>query len=235
MMAIGAAAVGLAVLPVQGAFAKPGNGNNPEVLPPNAKPYGKTYGEWSAEWWKWAFSLPVAEHPLFEDNSCNYVAEGQSGKVWFLGGVFNVSGTATRNCTVPAGKALFFPIINTECSTLEGNGDTEQALRDCATEITDTITNADVEIDGVSLRNVQQKYRADSPLFTYGPLPADNFLGAAAGATSPSVADGFYIMLAPLSVGEHTIHFTGTYGDPINFTLDITYNLTVVPPKQAGI
>jgi len=29
--------------------------------------------------------------------------------------VFNVSGSATRDlCTVPAGKALFFPILNVE-------------------------------------------------------------------------------------------------------------------------
>src|SRR5262245_27092456 len=31
---------------------------------------------------------------------------------------------------------------------------------------------------------------------------------APAGATSLSVADGFYLILAPLSVGQHTIHYT---------------------------
>ena len=36
-------------------------------------------------------------------------------------------------------------------------------------------------------------------------------------------------MLAPLSVGQHTIHYTGTFGDPFNFTLDITYTLTIAP------
>jgi hypothetical protein len=35
-------------------------------------------------------------------------------------------------------------------------------------------------------------------------------------------------MLAPLSVGEHTVHFGGTYSD-FGFTLDITYHLTVAP------
>ncbi len=38
-----------------------------------------------------------------------------------------------------------------------------------------------------------------------------------------------YLMLAPLSVGEHIIDFTGMFGDPINFTLDITYYLAVAP------
>lgn len=220
LAAITVAAVGLTLLPVEGAIAKPSQG----VVPPNG-----TYGQLSAKWWKWAFSLPVDKHPLFEDNSCNYVAEGQSGKVWFLGGVFNVSGTAIRNCTIPAGKALFFPIINTECSTLEGNGKTPKALRECAEDIVATVTNAEVEIDGVS----QDPYRTSSPVFIYGPLPDNNVLqafevpGAIEGAKSKSVADGYYLFLKPLPPGAHTIHFTGTYGDPINFTLDITYNLTV--------
>jgi hypothetical protein len=39
-------------------------------------------------------------------------------------------------------------------------------------------------------------------------------------------------MLAPLSRGEHTIQFTGSFRDPetddMLFGLDVTYNLTVV-------
>ena len=36
-------------------------------------------------------------------------------------------------------------------------------------------------------------------------------------------------MLTPLRPGPHTIRFGGTFGGPINFTLDITYHLTVTP------
>ena len=39
---------------------------NPGILPPNSKLGGKTYGQWNAQWWKWALSLPVDENnPLF--------------------------------------------------------------------------------------------------------------------------------------------------------------------------
>ncbi|MCK7502716.1 MAG: hypothetical protein MZV70_00525 [Desulfobacterales bacterium] len=77
-----------------------------------------TYGEWSAKWWQWAYSLPVDQNPFFDENgSCTNGANGPVGPVWFLTGVINVSGTAVRNCTVPAGKALFFPIINAEDAT----------------------------------------------------------------------------------------------------------------------
>ena len=208
------------------------SGGNPSVIPPNTKPHGLTYGEWSAKWWQWAYSLPVTQNPFFDETGCANGANGQSGPVWFLTGVINSSGTAVRNCTVPAGKMIFFPILNVECATLEGNGSTEAELRACTDSFMNFVTSVAADIDSVQVADIQ-RYRAPSPLFIYGPLPPNNvvqFFGfnAPAGSTSLSIADGFYLMLKPLSVGPHTIHYTGTFGPPINFTLDITYNLTVV-------
>jgi hypothetical protein len=31
---------------------------------PEPKIYGKTYGEWSAKWWKWVKSIPAQSNPL---------------------------------------------------------------------------------------------------------------------------------------------------------------------------
>src|SRR5438132_1286978 len=77
----------------------------PGVLPPNSAPYGKSYGQWSEAFFQWAFSLPVTAHPLFDTADCS---AGQSGNVWFIAG--NFTGTpVVRNCTIPVGKALFFP------------------------------------------------------------------------------------------------------------------------------
>ena len=55
------------------------------------------------------------------------------------------------------------------------------------------------------------------------------------GGTGTAVADGYYLMLHPLPVGTHTIHFGGAYhlsvaeGDPFDFdgAADTTYYLTV--------
>ena len=232
------AAVSIVVALMTGSVSRVWAGNlNPGVIPPHAKAHGMTYGEWSAKWWQWAYSLPTDQNPFFDENcDCSNGANGQDGSVWFLTGVINASGTAFRKCTVPAGKTLFFPILNVECSTLEGNGSTEEELRGCTEFFMNFATDLAVEIDGVPIQNLED-YRASSPRFTYGPLPDHNVLqffgfDAPAGSTSLSVADGFYLMLTPLSVGQHTIHFTGTFGDPINFTLDITYNLTVVPGRS---
>lgn len=218
-----------------------------KALPVNSRPFGKSYAQWSAEWWKWCYSLPVDRHPLFDTADCD---EGQSGPVWFLGGTFTVLtgengeviGRATRDCTIPVGKALFFPILNNECSTVEGNGETEAELRDCAeffaTGVLNPNSNLRCTIDGRRVENLQ-RHKVGSPLFTYGPLPDNNILesfglDAPEGTTSPAVSDGIWVMVAPLSRGRHTIQFSGSaiftqeeHGFDFVFTLDITYHLTV--------
>ena len=45
------------------------------------------------------------------DTTGEFASLGQSGPVWFLAGTFG--STVTRTVTIPAGKTLFFPILNT--------------------------------------------------------------------------------------------------------------------------
>ena len=33
------------------------------VFPVDSKPYGLTYGEWTAKWWQWALSIPKDINP----------------------------------------------------------------------------------------------------------------------------------------------------------------------------
>ena len=87
--------------------------------------------------------------------------------------------------------------------------------------------------DGESLKDLDL-YRAESPPFIFGPLPENNVLDVEPGTVAGSVSDGYYILLAPLSVGEHEIHFGGAAvftleedGFDFFFGLDITYNITV--------
>ena len=34
------------------------------IYAPTAKPFGKSYATWSAQWWKWALARPVEGHPF---------------------------------------------------------------------------------------------------------------------------------------------------------------------------
>ena len=240
------------------AFAK---NDNPRVLPPNGNAYGMSYGEWSAKWWMWTYSMPVDHHPLYDTANCR---TGQLGKVWFLGGTFTATsfpgsavGNFDRSCTVPTGTALFFPVINSSAATLEGDGSGNAALRAKAKFYQDHAKELYAEIDGMPVENLQ-RYRVQSPLFQYGPLPLNNIPcnnGFAApgvvcsdandprnlaGKTSDIVADGVFLLLPPLRDGKHEIKFGGksiqsvSNGDPIDFTfiLDGTYHITVKPGKK---
>ena len=58
------------------------------------------------------------------------------------------------------------------------------------------------------------------------------------GATSPAVSDGIYLMVRPLSVGDHTIQFGFTNpGVPPQppFTSVITYDITVTPGQKISV
>jgi hypothetical protein len=244
---------GLAIVPTLGVWADEGNPNS-QVLPPHAYPFGKSYNEWSAEWWKWHFRLPSTGHPAFSVDGANCGA-GQSGKVWFLTGAFtnefpeNEFNTIVRElCVVPTGKAIFFPIVNIECSTIEPEpyrGDTPEARLSCAQSFIDgpiaVVRDLSVTIDGRLLENLEA-YRFQSPDFEFNfEIPSDNILGVDCSMEDcenpQSVSDGYWIMLPPLSKGSHTIRFTGSFRDPetneLFFGLDVTYKLTVVGGKNS--
>ena len=74
-------------------------------------------------------------------------------------------------------------------------------------------------------------YRADTPLMTLW-LPEENMLGSAA-RVAESVADGYQVMLSPLSAGEHVVTMAIPGPQP-GETLEITYKLTVVDPAAAS-
>ena len=94
----------------------------------------------------------------------------------------------------------------------------------------DRVTALEVEVDGVPLENLFT-YRATSRLFTFTGDPSLQFFDACfTGTPQPGVADGYWVMLAPLRPGPHTIHFRARQEIPefpATFELEATYNLTV--------
>jgi hypothetical protein len=197
------------------------------VYPVDAEPFGLTYGDWVAEWWQWAIRLPRSGHPLDQsgDVDCGVGREGEP--VWFLGGVVTVSGTLTRRCTVPADVALFFPLINTECSTLEQppyHGDDEATLRACSeafglTQLHAAIDNAEIPASTLA------GFAVTSPMFTID-VPAENILLVPGPTTGQSVGHGIHLLVPALEPGEHLLRFGGVITG-VDMTLDITYEITV--------
>jgi hypothetical protein len=210
---------------------------------PPGDTHGASLGEWAGRWWQWAFAIPADDNPVL-DGDCDV---GQSGDVFLLAG--NTGGMSTRDCTVPAGKAIFFPVANFVCFAAVELATppceqyyTEKALTTCAASAFD---GADITLsatlDGEELTDAEA-YRAHSGLFTFA-APADPddqlfppYLGAVPPnecgvpeGDRPGVADGYWVMLRPLPPGEHELHFSVnllSQGDTEPFVLDVTYNLT---------
>jgi hypothetical protein len=197
---------------------------NNQVVPPSEVYGGLTYGQWAAAWWQWAFHVPAnPNHPIFPGGN---TLLAQNGNVWFLAGVFGAP--EVRNITIPSGIALFFPVVNAECSLVEPppfHGDDPTSLAACANAFLDGATNLSTEIDGRAIKRIEQ-YRVRSPLFSVGPLPDPNILGAPAGTTTQSVDAGVYLLVSPLKPGRHTIQFKATVGGG---SIDTKYNITVTP------
>ena len=211
-----------------------GGGGTAAIVPPSGgdvltpdqvlRRTGKSLGEWGEDWWNWVYQFPLETNPLI-DTTGELADQGQSGRVWFLAG--NIGGTAVRECTVPPGKLIFFPIINFNAFAPEDAPDLE-GVRFIANVSIDAVDILEVEIDGVPVTDLYA-YRGQSPPGGYVQLmPADGLapgFGLVPGDRDPSVTDGYWIMLAPLHPGEHVVHFRG--GITAVFEVDLTYFLTV--------
>lgn len=187
--------------------------------------FGASYGEWSARWWQWALSIPAESNPILDMDGAN-CAKGQYDNVWFLAGTFG--GPAVRSCTIPAGKPIFFPLLNTAMLKPYGYEtllDFRRSLAENMDAVTDlwcTIDDKDLEED-LDLFN----FRVRSPSFTVigppkGVLPP-GFLKVPA-HTDQIVSDGYWLLLSPLASGEHTINFGG---EGPGFRVEVTYHLTI--------
>jgi hypothetical protein len=119
---------------------------------------------------------------------------------------------------VPAEKSIFFPIFNIECLTVQAPpffGATEEELRACANCIADQLDPASlqVSVDGEALTNLAD-YRVESSLFTFK-YPEQNIFTIPNGpGVGKAVSDGYWIHLAPLSPGTHTVSFSSVNSFP---------------------
>jgi hypothetical protein len=143
-----------------------------------------------------------------------------------------------RNVFVPQGTTLFFPVVNQinfNTPDMCGQGHNDLLVSDMRTAsaaFIDKVSNLSVTVDGIAIRNVP---RVRSVVFEIA-LPEDNVFVplcadlAAGGVFSPAVDDGFYVLLNPLSVGNHTVHFHAKNASQ-KFEEDVTYNVNVKAVK----
>jgi hypothetical protein len=133
----------------------------------------------------------------------------QSGPVFFVAG--RAFSTVERRFNVPAGKYVLLPLINWVIAS------PDPGFSDTATEA-DSLTTGTLDpsmlfatFDGERVSDLAS-HREKSPLnFTLNAV--DGVSGFPAGTYTDANSDGYWLMLAPLSAGGHTLHFGGTTND----------------------
>jgi hypothetical protein len=215
------------------------------VLDPAKDHYGYSNSDWQVRWWQWNYEIPTQQDaqnciipiddPTGEHCSYNQVT-GKEAPVFFLAGTTN--GTMVRNkCSVPLGKAIYFPIVTFSNDNAGRTPDMEQsdsALKDSVQALLDAVPvkKLSVELDGTPVPDLE-RFRTNVTEFSYQLPPEPNVYSCygASGVTgeiSPAYAAGFYVMLAPPAGGQHKLHFKGS--SPLSMPpvdLDVTYNFKV--------
>ena len=153
--------------------------------------------------------------------------------VFFLTASFG--GKVLRSqCVVPAGKALFFPILNDQQSGGMPSPTTDAANRSAVNSSVAQLTASSLrlEVDGVNVPDLAD-LRVNATKFSCVLGKPPNFYTCAGGPSlsgplNDAYQGGYYVLLAPLPKGSHTIHFQGSASTTPPFSTDITYDPLVV-------
>jgi hypothetical protein len=186
------------------------------TVPPTEPVEGLSQGEWSRAWWQWAGSFESTDSPVGDPTGalCN---RKQAGPVWFLAGTYGTRRTV-RTCKVPQGKYLFFPLINYIVMPRLGAPVSCLSVMGTAASMTNDVTALILDVDGIRVPNLVSYRQATTQCFDVGAL-ADTKV-----RVFPSAANGYYVMLRPLTRGKHSLNFGGALPSMLQA---VTYTLEV--------
>jgi hypothetical protein len=164
-----------------------------------------------ARWWKWAASFPDATNPVM-DATGKQCDEKQPADIWFLAGSFG-QGPVTRECTIPSGRQVYFPILNQACMA-RSRDDARAEMSACTLPL---------DADSATLDDAPLQAHVDT---SRGVFAMDPVSGSRVFGVSPLgyVATGSWVGPIDLPVGEHLLRINGKSG---SLTVDVTYRLTI--------
>lgn len=197
------------------------------VLPPGSSIAGRSPSQLAAQWWQWAMSAPDDENPV-NDSTGAHCAVGQRGPVWFLAGGFG-SSKVHRVCTIPPGRALFFPVINMVYLPRQGDPTFNCERAKAAAAINnETTLDLFAELDGVPIEQVKRHRVSSEKCFNvFARVPSAKRPYKA----YPSATDGYWLLIKPLDKGRHVLKFGGRYNHSSSafgrMVQDIEYELIV--------
>ncbi|HMJ55197.1 MAG TPA: hypothetical protein VK540_24140 [Polyangiaceae bacterium] len=204
------------------------DGSNPQLFGVDSHPYGLSMKEWAFNWLRWEYSIPAATNPA--------IVAGVDYDQHQLGPVYFVPTGPNHNdaFTVPRYKALAVMLSGISydypCPDPTFKPAPGQSLFDFLatglTQINDNIRVMQVTLDG---RPVVDPFRyrfTSSRLFYFvgDKSLATSFDTCVTGSLQPAVADDLFVLLKPLSRGQHVLvtHIENGEGKVFDRTRTIT-------------
>jgi hypothetical protein len=209
--------------------------------------FGKSYKEWTEEWWKWLVGIPKDKNPA-NDASGQHGKQNQPKKdVWFLAG--EIKGKAKRKIDIPEGRAILCPVVNYEWSGFEMLGlmhdaqsviagqhtitvEDKNKLRELTKDYLDDMYSLDATIDEGEPNELKLytgtlcNYRLNSRSFDIT-FTKNNIFNTHSGTTTAS-ADGYWLFIKKnvFKKGEkHTLWFRGVTQ---YYSTEVTYSIRIV-------
>ncbi|MGW0395330.1 hypothetical protein ACWDYJ_31520 [Streptomyces sp. NPDC003042] len=156
-------------------------------------------GRLAARWWKWALSAPDDRSPV-GDTTGAYAGWRQPDDLWFLAG--SHGGRVVRRCRIPAGRRVFFPVLNTQ----------RPAVPFVTRPWRPEVTRASAALNSTPLALGE---------FSSKPFQSMGI---------PRIAWGLWCGLEPLPAGQFVLEIDSAATN--GFWVDTTYHLTVTAPAR---
>ncbi len=182
-----------------------------QLIPPAKAIAGASQEEWSKRWWHWALSFEDEDSPI-ADTDGRLCDSGQSGPVWFLAGTFGTK-RAVRSCRIPAGKTLFFPLINFIAFPPDDEREACASLMLRAESLTDSPAALVLDLNGKRFNGLAAHRQATRGCFLVS--PEDD---------APAAGNGYYVALGPLKPGRYMLNFGAilpSMSQAVTYTLDV--------------
>lgn len=201
------------------------------VYSQTAKPFGKSYMEWTKEWWRHFLSQPCDK--LSTDVPGQGEHTVQRGPVIFLKGTAGRSGT--QKITITKNNAILVPLVNVimdyPCPNAQYVPAYGQSLYSyLAKQAKVNIDNRKIlefSLNGNRLVRPQE-FRVATDLFRFMANP--DFINCSdiclTGGPQDAVSDGYWVMLKRLTPGLHKLHIRAESTD--GSIVDVTYEINVL-------
>jgi len=189
----------------------------------NAKPNGKPLEEWAKEYWQWNIGLPPGDIPKDVNTNLDkcIVGSDQLRTMTFLFSPYDL--TYSSKCNISPEHPVLVPLLIGECDPTVSEPRTKtgkiEDLWACARDADEGLIAWEVSLDnrvlfkkaGNEEVNIGLKDKIlvrNSSIFNMT-IPKVNRYEVDAGIY-PAVVDGYYLILKPLTPGEHALSYKFT-------------------------